>query len=1050
MNERLEQLRKMLQESSVDNETKDLLEELEANDAPQVVKDGEPEEGVGTSEEADFGVDSEEYDDVDSEEADELQETEELGTNDAAEVVKDGEPEEGVGTTSEEDLDVDSEEYDDVDSEAAEDLQEAEELEANDAPQVVKDGEPEEGLGTTSEEDVDIDSEDYDDVDSEEAESLQEGEKAKKIAKGVAKAIGGAALGAAIGAAANTAASASGTAAEVAKDKNALSAAKEDTINKVKDGKRYISRNDVNKLNDLEGKLSASKEALKNSVKDNVAKGSIAGAAAGLAAGTTKAVVDAKKEHDANKVKTEVDETKDKLKELKKKEKEEKKEQRIKERAEKKKKELEELEKDINESVDSVNEDTLEIEPAVVDALDSGNADGVAPIVTDVQIEPSEEDVDINIDAVTESVDSIFADIFSTLHEEELGANDTPQVVKDGEPEEGVGTTSEEDLDVDSEKYDDAAPVTESDFTDMELMEMLEESKYEASIENVKLLRENEKIFNEFLGMGWRAAGKRLAKNQEKAKRAELAGDTFKAEKFQNKANVQLKHFENGSAKRKEKMADGLASVANKIKENETKSQKAIKLVNKSSKDIASALEDTHKAKNSGQDNKDTDEVKKPEPVAESEFTNMESIKMLKESKMECAIEVLKELIDVHSDGNTLIITKKGELDKTGAPKIKVKISKKQYDILEPKFHEEEVAPVVTESEEVDVYDVNKAIVQNDLGASENGNNTAEKAKEYAADNCTKDDCCKDVEYSSLEEAVALGASYFLDDEARITKLTEQVALTMASENNDALFNEMVRSQAIVNRCYNALLERYINEASNRVSSLLEELEANEAPQVVKDGEPEEATGDYNEEDLDVNSEKYDDVDSEAADDLQESEELGANEAPEVVKDGVPAEGVGTSSEEDFGVDTEDYDDIDSEEALDLQEANFSRETVMSVLEESNYYQASESNVTAILESIRLGYADEIPSEIVTGLMESEEAQYKKALKKKMKLENKKNELLSKEKMITDAVKRDLYHNKIVKKVADIEAKIKVLDNEITQKAGIAEVGNDHTEDPAK
>ena len=957
MNERLEQLRKMLQESSVDNETKDLLEELEANDAPQVVKDGEPEEGVGTSEEADFGVDSEEYDDVDSEEADELQEAEELGTNDAAEVVKDGEPEEGVGTTSEDDLDVDSEDYDDVDSKAAKDLQEAEELEANDAPQVVKDGEPEEGVGTTSEEDVDIDSEDYDDVDSEEAESLQEGEKAKKIAKGVAKAIGGAALGAAIGAAANTAASASGAAAEVAKDKNALSAAKEDTINKVKDGKRYISRNDVNKLNDLEGKLSASKEALKNSVKYNVAKGSIAGAAAGLAAGTTKAVVDAKKEHDANKVKTEVDEAKDKLKELKKKEKEEKKEQRIKERAEKKKKELEELEKDINESVDSVNEDTLEIEPAVVDALDSGNTDGVAPIVTDVQIEPSEEDVDINIDAVTESVDSIFADIFSTLHEEELGTNDAAEVVKDGEPEEGVGTTSEEDVDIDSEEYDDVAPVTESDFTDMELMEMLEESGYEASVENVKTLREDEEVFNEFLGMGWKAAGKRLAKNQEKAQRALLAGNSAKAEKFQKKANVQLKHFENGSAKRKEKMADGLETIANKIKSNETKSQNAINKVYQSQANITNAL-------------KDTDKVKRQEPV--------------------------------------------------------------------------------TESEEVDAYDVNKAIVQNDLGASENGNNTAEKAKEYAADNCTKDDCCKDVKYSSLEEAVALGASYFLADEARITKLTEQVALTMASENNDALFNEMVRSQAIVNRCYNALLERYINDASNRVSSLLEELEANEAPQVVKDGEPEEATGEYNEEDLDVDSEKYDDVDSEAADDLQESEELGANEAPEVVKDGVPAEGVGTSSEEDFGVDTEDYDDVDSEEALDLQEANFSRETVMSVLEESNYYQASESNVTAILESIRLGYADEIPAEIVTGLMESEEAQYKKALKKKMKLENKKNELLSKEKMITDAVKRDLYHNKIVKKVADIEAKIKVLDNEITQKAGIAEVGNDHTEDPAK
>ena len=81
----------------------------------------------------------------------------------------------------------------------------------------------------------------------------------------------------------------------------------------------------------------------------------------------------------------------------------------------------------------------------------------------------------------------------------------------------------------------------------------------------------------------------------------------------------------------------------------------------------------------------------KKEDLAESED--------LSESKgMEKAIDVLKDLIDVHGDGNTLIITKKGELDKPGAAMIKVKISKKQYDALEPEFHEEDT-PVVTESQ---------------------------------------------------------------------------------------------------------------------------------------------------------------------------------------------------------------------------------------------------------------------------------------------------------------------------------------------------------------
>lgn len=65
------------------------------------------------------------------------------------------------------------------------------------------------------------------------------------------------------------------------------------------------------------------------------------------------------------------------------------------------------------------------------------------------------------------------------------------------------------------------------------------------------------------------------------------------------------------------------------------------------------------------------------------------------------AIDVLKDLIDVHGDENTLIITKKGEFDKPGVAMIKVKVTKEQCDALKPEFCEEkeEVTPVVTESQ---------------------------------------------------------------------------------------------------------------------------------------------------------------------------------------------------------------------------------------------------------------------------------------------------------------------------------------------------------------
>ena len=65
------------------------------------------------------------------------------------------------------------------------------------------------------------------------------------------------------------------------------------------------------------------------------------------------------------------------------------------------------------------------------------------------------------------------------------------------------------------------------------------------------------------------------------------------------------------------------------------------------------------------------------------------------------AIEVLKDLIDVHGDENALIITKKGEFDKPGVAMIKVKVTKEQCDALKPEFCEEkeETVHAVTESQ---------------------------------------------------------------------------------------------------------------------------------------------------------------------------------------------------------------------------------------------------------------------------------------------------------------------------------------------------------------
>ena len=95
------------------------------------------------------------------------------------------------------------------------------------------------------------------------------------------------------------------------------------------------------------------------------------------------------------------------------------------------------------------------------------------------------------------------------------------------------------------------------------------------------------------------------------------------------------------------------------------------------------------------------------------------------------------------------------------------------------------------------------------------------------------------IEYSTLDEALSLGYEYF-DTEEKVNTLAEQVAFTIANDNNDRLFEELVEATAKANRLYEAVLNKYFEVGQERAISILEELAANDAPEVVEEGEPEE------------------------------------------------------------------------------------------------------------------------------------------------------------------------------------------------------------------
>ena len=111
---------------------------------------------------------------------------------------------------------------------------------------------------------------------------------------------------------------------------------------------------------------------------------------------------------------------------------------------------------------------------------------------------------------------------------------------------------------------------------------------------------------------------------------------------------------------------------------------------------------------------------------------------------------------------------------------------------------------------------------------------TPEK-KDYKADGAAKTLCdvgvdalcdCKD--YKSLKEAIKLGTARFEDDKSK-KELQEHIAILLASDNHDKLFDEYNKTLSEAVALKEAIVRKYSIISANRTGTLLESMSAMEA-----------------------------------------------------------------------------------------------------------------------------------------------------------------------------------------------------------------------------
>ena len=137
-------------------------------------------------------------------------------------------------------------------------------------------------------------------------------------------------------------------------------------------------------------------------------------------------------------------------------------------------------------------------------------------------------------------------------------------------------------------------------------------------------------------------------------------------------------------------------------------------------------------------------------------------------------LDVIKDKIDIHGKEDTIVIAEKGQLDNPEAPKIEVKVSEEEKEILEPEFHEEEPEEEHVEEEQ---EELNESAKESDL---------SKKLKEHNDYIETLQD-----EIKKEEEAIKVAKNEF------IKKLHENNLASLKAALDKAIPEEVKAEEAI-------------------------------------------------------------------------------------------------------------------------------------------------------------------------------------------------------------------------------------------------------------
>jgi hypothetical protein len=203
------------------------------------------------------------------------------------------------------------------------------------------------------------------------------------------------------------------------------------------------------------------------------------------------------------------------------------------------------------------------------------------------------------------------------------------------------------------------------------------------------------------------------------------------------------------------------------------------------------------------------------------------------ESSPEVKEDDVRETLDKAEDVKPVEVEDGSEEKKEEAPRVSITEDAEGVHLPEGTLTKkpEESSPEVKEDDVRETLDKAEDVKPVEV---EDGSVETEK-KDYKADGAAKTLCdvgvdalcdCKD--YKSLKEAIKLGTARFEDDKSK-KELQEHIAILLASDNHDKLFDEYNKTLSEAVALKEAIVRKYSIISANRTGTLLESMSAMEA-----------------------------------------------------------------------------------------------------------------------------------------------------------------------------------------------------------------------------